>query len=103
MQMEAFAWIFYRISGVLYMMLLQYSLLYRQVFYSLHLFRKSGIFELDPPPFPSIFTIFSCSHCSVIRIQTRLQTLRQLGCSAKTSVNTTGEFVRSWNRAGQLT
>ena len=48
------------------------------------------------------FFCFFCSHCCVIQTQTHQQTLKLLGCSAKTSVNTTEECVRLLSRVGLL-
>ena len=46
--------------------------------------------------------VFLCSRCCATPIQTLLLILKLLGCLARTSVSTTGEYVKLWNRAGLL-
>lgn len=48
-------------------------------------------------------SLFICSRCSVTRTQTLLRIRKLHGCLARTSVNTTGEFVRLLSRVGLLT
>ncbi|XP_073107070.1 uncharacterized protein [Elaeis guineensis] len=51
----------------------------------------------------SLQYLHQSSRCSVTQTQTHLQIRKLHGCSVKTSVNTIGECVRLWSRAGRLT
>ena len=48
-------------------------------------------------------TFLKCSLCFVIQTQTRLLIQKQLACSVRTSVSTTGRCVRLLSRAGRRT